>query len=245
MLKGTEVMTELVEVARAAHTREEFRRDAIALLAPVLGFDGAIWSAGSVESQAPDTFVWQIARDVVESIPREHADELGRLIGAAGSRGPLVDGGMTSSERQRSRLWSTVRRRLGVKTWLGAALGGGNPPAILITLARAGTSGSFSDREARMLQELAPVLELGERLAGARESAARTRFLAPSLGGALTPREREMVALVARGLTNQGIAEVLGISKNTVRNRLASACERTGAANRAELVTLAGPMGNC
>ena len=52
----------------------------------------------------------------------------------------------------------------------------------------------------------------------------------------LTKREREVLALVARGLTNQEIAEELFTSTSTVKLSLHQACTKLGARNRAQAV---------
>ena len=53
----------------------------------------------------------------------------------------------------------------------------------------------------------------------------------------LSDREREVLAYLARGLTNKEIGEALFIAENTVRNHLASVYEKTGATNaRAAMV---------
>jgi DNA-binding CsgD family transcriptional regulator len=51
----------------------------------------------------------------------------------------------------------------------------------------------------------------------------------------LTAREREVAALVARGLTDRDIARVLGIGFGTVRTHLTKAMAKRGCSNRAEL----------
>ena len=55
----------------------------------------------------------------------------------------------------------------------------------------------------------------------------------------LTPREREVLALVARGLTNREIAETLFTSTSTVKLCLHQACAKLGARNRAQAVIMA------
>jgi len=55
----------------------------------------------------------------------------------------------------------------------------------------------------------------------------------------LTQREREVLALVARGLTNQEIAQQLFISTYAVKISLHQACVKLGARNRAQAVIFA------
>ncbi len=55
----------------------------------------------------------------------------------------------------------------------------------------------------------------------------------------LTPREREVLALVTRGLTNREVAHALGSAPSTVKNQLASIMEKMHAANRTELAARA------
>ena len=52
----------------------------------------------------------------------------------------------------------------------------------------------------------------------------------------LSPRQREVMDLVAEGLSNKQIAFQLGISQRTVENYRAWVMERIGAANVADLV---------
>ncbi|MEG1561688.1 MAG: response regulator transcription factor [Raoultibacter sp.] len=56
---------------------------------------------------------------------------------------------------------------------------------------------------------------------------------------ALTEREREILALVARGLTNHEIAQSLVISPATVKTHAARIMSKLGAHDRAQLVVLA------
>jgi len=65
---------------------------------------------------------------------------------------------------------------------------------------------------------------------------ARGRRGRPASGWeSLTPTERDVVALVARGLTNHGVGEQLLITAGTVRTHLRSVFAKLGVANRAEL----------
>jgi DNA-binding NarL/FixJ family response regulator len=55
----------------------------------------------------------------------------------------------------------------------------------------------------------------------------------------LTPRETEVLELLAEGLSNKAIAARLGISDQTVKFHVASIGGKLGAANRTEAVRLA------
>lgn len=62
---------------------------------------------------------------------------------------------------------------------------------------------------------------------------------APAEIEALTPRERQVLDLVAEGLPNKVIAARLGISDQTVKFHLASIVSKLGASNRTEAVHVA------
>ena len=59
----------------------------------------------------------------------------------------------------------------------------------------------------------------------------------------LTAREREVVALVAKGLSNSEIAEQLVISPKTAKTHVSHAMVKVGARHRAQLVVLAYEAG--
>ncbi len=54
---------------------------------------------------------------------------------------------------------------------------------------------------------------------------------------ALTPREREVLELVARGAANKRIAEHLGTTEHTVKFHLGSVFRKLGVSNRTEAAT--------
>ena len=55
----------------------------------------------------------------------------------------------------------------------------------------------------------------------------------------LTQRQREVLDSITRGLSNDNIASLLGISKSRVKQHLNELYEKIGAANRAEAVSIA------
>ncbi|MFQ5382718.1 MAG: LuxR C-terminal-related transcriptional regulator, partial [Dehalococcoidia bacterium] len=66
----------------------------------------------------------------------------------------------------------------------------------------------------------------------------------PASGGEnLSPRELDVLTLIADGLPNKAIALELGISENTVKFHAASILGKLGAASRAEAVMLAARRG--
>ena len=69
--------------------------------------------------------------------------------------------------------------------------------------------------------------------------ATRTTREGPELGHDLTPREREVLALIVEGLNNPLIAERLVISVTTVRSHVSNIFSKLGVSNRAEAIALA------
>ena len=62
---------------------------------------------------------------------------------------------------------------------------------------------------------------------------------APSPLDGLTPRDREILALVVEGLTNKEIGRRIGLQEVTIKAHLRSLYRRIGAANRAQAVRIA------
>jgi LuxR family quorum sensing-dependent transcriptional regulator len=62
-------------------------------------------------------------------------------------------------------------------------------------------------------------------------------------GHGLTPREAEVIRLLAAGLTDRSIAERLGISERTALHHVTQARDKLGCASRAHLVAEAAALG--
>ena len=90
-----------------------------------------------------------------------------------------------------------------------------------------------AELESRKLEVLLRRVRRSLRLAGLRRPAPRTT------AGPLTGREREVLELVAHGLTNDEIARRLGLGRPTVVRLIRNAQQKLGAANRVEAATLA------
>jgi DNA-binding NarL/FixJ family response regulator len=113
---------------------------------------------------------------------------------------------------------------------------------------RAGAAGFLvKDTDAGELIRAVRVIASGEALLSPTvtrrlisEFASRTRSAAPVAGlDELTAREREVVSLVASGLSNEEIAGRIYVSQSTVKTHVARAMAKLGARDRAQLVVIA------
>lgn len=68
-------------------------------------------------------------------------------------------------------------------------------------------------------------------------------FQQPREGPAVTPRELEVLQLLAEGLTMPKIAEELGISRATVKAHVSNAADKLGPRRQAALVATAIQLG--
>ena len=86
-----------------------------------------------------------------------------------------------------------------------------------------------------LLQPLVASKLLGQmRAVGERERAG---------GGSLSPREVEVLAVLAQGLQNKEIADRLSISERTVKFHVSAILRKLGAGNRTEAVAMASQRG--
>jgi DNA-binding CsgD family transcriptional regulator len=99
--------------------------------------------------------------------------------------------------------------------------------------ARAAVAGARAIVE--VMDAAVAVLEVAER-ASASES---LPDLAHRRGAGLSPREREVLALVAEGRSNKAIAEELYLSPNTIKTHIASLMNKLNAESRAHLAAIA------
>jgi predicted ATPase/DNA-binding CsgD family transcriptional regulator len=118
-------------------------------------------------------------------------------------------------------------------------LGGGAPPAEAL----AGTASPT-----KPAPQLVSAIDYGLRLAAAVPRGQRLR--APNRPGrqggrvpGLTPREREVAALVARGLTNRQIARALVVTEGTAGTHVERIFKKLGAHSRAEVGAWAATHG--
>jgi DNA-binding CsgD family transcriptional regulator/tetratricopeptide (TPR) repeat protein len=106
-----------------------------------------------------------------------------------------------------------------------------------------GSAGAEDDagRAAELLAEAAELAQrIGMRTLLERMQPVGAPVIAPS---GLSPREIEILRLVARGLSNRDVGRVLSISEHTAANHIRSILRKTGAANRTEAAAYAHANG--
>ncbi|MFL5962363.1 MAG: LuxR C-terminal-related transcriptional regulator [Gaiellaceae bacterium] len=121
-------------------------------------------------------------------------------------------------------LWGDVCRVTGVQETLQLWLDVPGEPLLRRIGFSSGRPDGIDDRDVRVLELLVPHLIRLHRRAAERRTA-------PSIAG-LTPRELEVIRLVARGKTNREIAHSLWISPHTVRTHLENMFEKLEVTNR-------------
>lgn len=118
-----------------------------------------------------------------------------------------------------------------------------NDEAVLVSAIEAGCSGFVTKHKA--VEEVAAAVRAaheGEALISPSMLARllpKLRRSSRGLGSDLTPRELEVLKLLAEGLSNSAIAERLVISLHTVRNHVQSIIMKMQAHSKLEAVTIA------
>lgn len=88
-------------------------------------------------------------------------------------------------------------------------------------------------------QEIARMNALGTPTHTSGTARGSTTGATRTCGEDLTEREREVLALVARGYTNKQIAETLSVSEKTARNHVSHILEKLGLSRRSEAAAYA------
>ena len=129
------------------------------------------------------------------------------------------------------------------------AVKGVAPDAKVLILTSFGTSAELADALAAGATGAVTKNLSNEELAAAvRDTAAGIRHLSPEIKTALdeaepaptfTKRQMEVLDAITRGLSNDNIAMMLGLSKTRVKQHLNEIYDKLSAANRAEAVAIA------
>lgn len=130
-----------------------------------------------------------------------------------------------------------------------AAIRAVSPRTNVLVLTTFGTSEDLARAfEAGAVGAVTKDIPYDELVAAIRSAAAGKRVVSPQIEQTLraiepvpqfTPRQKEVLDAITRGLSNDDIAKVLGLSKARVKQHLAELYDKLGAANRAEAVAIA------
>jgi DNA-binding CsgD family transcriptional regulator len=222
----------------------DFRERALAALRGAIRFDRALFHA--LSPRVPlDTavLVGMDVATVAATLPDwdRLAVDLGRLREVAMTQGGVATDleAFPRGSAGRARYEQELAKKLGVSALLMAHLVVRGSIRAAVLLFR--TRGAFSVADASLLRAVAPALAVADTLQVSLDDAPRAALAVQMkcVDQRLTPRQRDIVEQVAMGHTNEAIARALGLSPNTLRNHLAEAFRRLGAANRADAVRLA------
>lgn len=100
---------------------------------------------------------------------------------------------------------------------------------LLLKSIRCVSGGEFWVGNERVLD----VIQALRRLAPSRNAAVNKRDFG------LTPREKQIIALIGAGYTNKDLAKELGISENTAKHHITNIFNKLGISNRLELLLFA------
>jgi len=222
-------------------TPSAFRERTLHWLREAIPFDGGIFHARAPRvPMATDAFVGSAPHRLAPHTWDGLAGQLGRLRGTAQAHAHVTSDteALPSAGTIRAAYYDAMRP-LGVHHLALMHLVVADQIRAVVLLGRTRPD-PFQPHELDTLRRLAPVLAasdtVSQLMAGTPQAARRGTTC---VDDRLTARQREMVSLVAEGLTNRDIAVALGLSPNTVRNRLADAFRRVQVASRAELISRA------
>jgi DNA-binding CsgD family transcriptional regulator len=225
--------SDIAEAVNDASCAAEIGQRAVDAMARMVGFD-----LGSILVAAPGE-PWTIAGEIDDSRPLaqnywRYAAEMS-AVEVARLAGPIVRAEQVFERRRRETLaifreFLTPRglHEVLVASWLadGRVFGLG--------VTRAGQA--FTDRELMRLSAVLPHVRAAMRAAASMSGAAGD-YPGAGDGGpwGLTAAQERTMALAVRGLTNDEIANLRGVSINTVRNALVGVFEKVGVSSRTEL----------
>jgi DNA-binding CsgD family transcriptional regulator len=220
---------------------EELRLGVFAALRRAIPCD---WISLNEVGTAPGDF-WAL---VEPPVPAELAEVFGRLMhqnplllymlesrnGTARRLSEMI----APEEYHRLDLYRRVYGVIGLEHQIAFTLPQEPPRMLGVALSRRGPSGDFDDADRDLLNQARPYLIQSyrnavayERLRGAIGVEALTAAL---LAAGLTPREAEVMGLLARGRSNADLAGALGISTRTAEKHVQNAYGKLGAKSRSQ-----------
>ena len=249
--READVLRLAIDIARQIAAGEPFKQDLVRRIEVVLAADGgcglATFSPDLPPGAAPDVVV----SDGCVVLPGQ-AERSAQFVGTHPSFAAMFQFGATrpirtSDQVRMDQFWETEEFDA-MHGWLPTAH---FPAAIALQVSPAGFAFLGLHRDRRDFTDddldalaliqgiVAPALTLNARLEAATS---RLRALSLDEGSSLlgpeqlmtlTPREEQVLALAAGGLTSGAIAHRLGLSERTVRKHLSSVYAKTGLRGRA------------
>ncbi|MCC7207528.1 MAG: response regulator transcription factor [Anaerolineae bacterium] len=117
-----------------------------------------------------------------------------------------------------------------------------DPPYIRAAIDAGANGYVLKSSEAEEIVDAVRAVCEGRDVLDARLPVSPSELTEAMLAAQLTERERDVLSLAARGLTNKAIGFQLSISDRTVQGHLANIYEKLGAASRTEAVTRAAAL---
>jgi DNA-binding CsgD family transcriptional regulator len=233
------LLSDVAEIGLSAESTGHFERELLAMLIGHLGADGGCVHVTDAHGRTTiETVGHTKPKEValVMALNELEADELVRRALTETVR-------VAPNESRYDRLmWFHAYRRIRAYSVIGRLLAT-DSFVMGVSLSRSILS-PFSDRDVETLNSVFPIMKISEELQRRRASAAQPDGDS-NLG--LGSREGQITELVCKGLQNPEIANLLGISPNTVRNNLVNVFRKLGVTTRSELVMVcsgaAAPQG--
>jgi DNA-binding CsgD family transcriptional regulator len=225
----------MLELGRAAADGDAFVVEALEVLDRHVGADGLVFSRVHVQGGTgqPMSVLRHMepfsAAEVAEwhRLLPTHPYSQWHLTAPPGTS--RVTDVVDLRELERTEIYQTLMRPRGQRFQAGLLFDARGATVTLLSLWRA--THDFSDGEIESLEVARTVLVAGLEQYAARQRARRWAGLRGD-ASPLTPRQSQVAALVARGLTNEQIAHRLDISPRTVRKHVEDIFAATGCRSR-------------
>jgi len=232
-MSGSATLGELAALTAESRSPREYLAARTAWLEAMFDCD-TVYQGAAVRSRPLGAFVTGIGERGAATCeargywPDRHAINR-RAIACGGVA--MDDELLTARERRERPFYREVMRPLGLESTL----------VTVVTIRGEALSSVYfgwtkrtrpSTRALEAMRAALPILALGERLHAGT----------PVTHVGLSPRERQVLGMLVRGLTNQEIALLLGTAIGTVKNQVASLLRKTGTSNRSELAYWAASL---
>lgn len=236
----------LLPIAQAA-TRGESVGDALAGVVRHLGFDGYTYGCGTAYAPTRESrsYVWtNLPLTWVRRYDQNSYIEVDpRATDAILQTTPMLWDRHNFPNTKRLRAFFDDAAEYGICSGVAVGLRDVNLAMAGFYLSSARPKIDDAER-ARFLEIEGDILLLAHFIHGVLAANVVGRGLpAPSMGAALSPRERECLQLAAKGLSSSQIAEMLAIGERTVHFHVGNFLSKLGAANRHEAIAKAVSLG--